>query len=410
MADTIDIIIVGCAGGRGSWFTRELAAHPGYRITGLVDTLTQGAAVVAGEYGLEGVPIHAAIEPALAQVRCDAVLVATPDAEHTVPVLQSLEAGKHVYAEKPLAISLSDCLRIIEADEKAGGRTMVGFNLRSAPFYRTMHGLLHEGRIGRPLTLQADEFYYGGRTYFRRWNRLKSVGGGLWITKACHDLDLLYWMANRLPLRVRASASLSHYKHRSEAGARCSECAIEADCPDSNLAQLAQQPEFRRRIHDIRERAGLPPTDMCLYNSDKDTFDHGVAVVDFEDELTAVYTLNVVASHTERRMRIGGTEGMIEGSLNRPEVLLWRRHADPAEPQVIPASSGDVRGGHGGGDARLLDNFASFVRGETSARIAPAEASVAVALGLAATVASETGAPVAMESVEGWGDLARSMQ
>ena len=66
-----------------------------------------------------------------------------------------------------------------------------------------------EAAVGRVLTVQADEFYDGGRGYFRRWNRLRSEGGGLWLTKASHDFDLLYWLSGRTaPLDLDVHAQL----------------------------------------------------------------------------------------------------------------------------------------------------------------------------------------------------------
>lgn len=409
--DKIQVAIIGAAGGRGSWFVQRLAEHGSFSIVGLVDTMTEAAEVMRDHLTLTDAKVYATTEQALEDGNPDAIVVATPDGEHPGPVLSALQAGKHVYVEKPLAIDLNDCLSIIEADEQAGGRTMVGFNLRYAPFYRKMREVLRSGKIGRPLTIQADEFYYGGRTYFRRWNRLKAVGGGLWITKSSHDFDLLYWMADMQPERVRADATLTHYVPRPEAGKRCGDCPIEAECPDSNLQQMRELPDFRKKIFDIRDKCGWPPRDMCLYNSDKDTFDHGVAEVRFESDITAVYTVNVVASHTERRMRIAGTDGMIEGSLLSPEVRFWKRHATPMEPEIIPATFPDTdgRGGHGGGDARLMDEFASFVRGEDVTRVEPAEASVAVALGLAATRAHETESVVSLTDVPGWTGVSRRL-
>lgn len=284
---------------------------------------------------------------------------------------------------------------------------MVGFNLRFAPFYRKMHEMIDSGALGRVLTIQADEFYYGGRTYFRRWNRLRRYGGGLWITKASHDFDLLYWMAGKLPVQLRATAALTHYTSKPEGGTRCSQCPIEASCPDSNAAALDDQPPHMRRIIEIRQKAGWPPTDFCLYNSDKDTFDHGIAQVEFEDDLFAVYTLNVVAAYTDRHLRISGTAATAEGSLESPRILAWNRHEEAREPQEISPvpTANDGLGSHGGGDKRLLDDFAAFVRGEPSAVLAPAEASVAVAMGLAATASSDSAQTQAMSGLPGWPEI-----
>ncbi len=404
-SDPIRIIVVGCGGGRGAWFTRQLARHPAYQVVALVDRLPGAARLVAEGCGLGDAPIYMEAAQALAEVPCDAVLVATPDGEHTAPVLAALALGRYVYVEKPLAITWDDCQAIVRADDEAGQRTMVGFNLRFAPLYRRAHDLVADGAIGRVLTIQADEFYYGGRTYFRRWNRLRRYSGGLWITKASHDFDLLYWLAGAAPTRVSASARLTHYTPRPEAGQRCRECPIEPQCPDSYLRDPDVQSNFRRQLDALREAAGWPPADLCLYNSDKDTFDHGIAQVEFANDALATYTVNVVAPFTDRRIRVGGSEGMLEGSLSSNDLLLWRRRAiagrhvlDPiAAPQRIPLTDAPgAAGGHGGGDDFILVDFAAFVRGQPSHAIGPAEASVAIALGLAATRASDSGQSVAV--------------
>jgi predicted dehydrogenase len=409
--EPIRIIVAGCGGGRGAWFVQQIAQHPDYHLTALVDQLPAAAQAVAEEYALAGIPIYEDTRAALGQVTTDAVLVATPDGQHTAPVLDALSAGKFVYVEKPLALTLEDCLAIVRADRAAGHHTMVGFNLRYAPLYRRAHEMIREGALGRLLTIQADEFYYGGRTYFRRWNRLRRYGGGLWITKASHDFDQLYWLAGTLPLRVSASARLTHYVPKPEAGQRCSACPIEPTCPDSHLRDMQRFSALRLRLQALREANGLPPADLCLYNSDKDTFDHGTVQVEFTGDILANYTLNVVAPFTDRRLRIGGSEATLEGALSANELSYWRRHEadDVQRAQRLPLSTGRI-GSHGGGDAFLLDDFAAFVRGQMPQPIGPAEASIAIALGLAATRSSDIEQAVNMQDLALWVDLVAELE
>jgi predicted dehydrogenase len=193
---------------------------------------------------------------------------------------------------------------------------------------------------------------------------------------------------------------------------RCSACPIEPRRPDSALPELERQPAFWKRIYDIREASGRwPARDLCLYNSDKDTFDHGIAQVASQGDITAVYTLNVVAAFTDRSLTISGTEGTIRGSLASPLIHFWRRHRETEDPENLPVreAGGQTDGGHGGGDARLLDEFAAFVRGEPSVAVAPPEASVAVAIGLAATRSSDTGRTVELAELRGWPELAAKL-
>lgn len=406
--DKIRVAVIGAAGGRARWFVQEVTKNANYELVSVVDHLKEAANLVVSHHELGNVSVFADTSEALDRVDCDAIIVATHDSAHIEPTLNALERDLFVFVEKPLSTTLMDCVAIIEADEKVGGKTMVGFNLRFAPFYRKMKQLAGDGSIGRLLTIQADEYYHGGRTYFRRWNRLKRIGGGLWITKACHDFDLLYWIAGRLPVSVDAFAELSHFVPRNEAGQRCRACSVDSTCVDSSLSDEATWSPLQRGIAEIREKNGWPARDLCLYNSDKDTFDHGIVKVRFPDGLLGVYTVNVVSPISDRRMRVSGSEGMIEGSLSVPEVALFKRDRKLLPPDRVMASYPDTAsdGGHGGGDSKLLNDFAAFIRGQTRAPVSPAEASVAVALGVAATISGETRNTVPLSSLDGWSAIA----
>ena len=409
----VRMLIIGCGSWRGAWFTGEFHSHPDYEVVGLVNTRTNVAKAVADFLGLGPVPIYTDWNEALDNVECDAALVIYPDFLHKPIMLDLLKRGKYVYLEKPMATTLRDCLEIIRADRAAGGKTMVGFNARYMPLYENLHRLIGEGYVGDVLTLQSDEFYYNGRTLMRRWNRLRAMGGGLWVTKACHDLDLQFWMAGALPKTVSAGARLTYYTPKPEAALYCRDCSIEKECPDSHLKFRAEDsyhdfPPLRRVIEDAREETGKR-ADLCLFNSDKDTFDHGTALTTFQNGAISAHTLNIVVPFTDRRMRISGTEGTLDGSMESPEYLYWKRHdgEDIKRAKRIPIADDPsmIQGGHGGADNRILNQFLGFVRGANTNVTRPAEASIAIATGVAATLASDTGKTVTLDELDGWKEL-----
>jgi len=372
-------IVVG-TGGRGTmWLVPALAARDDVELVALADVCMPRAEFAAR--GLEPAPaVYTTVAQALAGVECDAVFVTTTDAGHAEAVLPALAAGKVVFCEKPLDATLEGCRAIIEADEQKGGRTFVGLNLRYAPTYVTAKRLLDEGVVGNILTVQMDEFYDGGRTYFRRWNRLRSHGGGLWITKACHDFDLMAWLVGASPVSVAAFSDRTHYVPKAGAGTQCRACPLVATCPD-------RAPETPAEYVTVWEQHGGPPHDLCLYNSDSDTFDHGIATVRFDNATLGAYTCNVVAGFSDRRLRVSGTKGTLEGSLVTSELTLRRR--DPAATETVPV--GDTSGGHGGADGNVLENFLAFARGEAEPKCRPREASLAVRMGLAARLSCDEG-------------------
>lgn len=189
-SEIINVVVTGI-GGRGSWAAKKLRAEPGFNLVALCEKNPGKLAFFQQQEGISDLPGFANFADCLTQIDFEAVVVTTPDGHHAEIVLPALAAGKYVFVEKPLEISVEKCRAIIDADAAAGGKTWVGFNLRFAPVYVKIKELIDRGVLGKILTIQADEFYDGGRTYFRRWNRLREVGGGLWITKACHDFDLL---------------------------------------------------------------------------------------------------------------------------------------------------------------------------------------------------------------------------
>lgn len=321
------IAVVG-TGSRGAWAVGAIGACRALRLVALVDSTPARSELVAHEHKLHEVPHFEDLRTCLSEVDPHAVAVFTPDGSHADIVIPALDAGKWVFVEKPLEITVERCRAIEACDRRAGGRTFLGLNLRYAPVYVPLRELIDAGVLGRVLTIQADEFYDGGRTYFRRWNRWSSVSGGLWITKACHDFDLLYWMANAEPLTVHATAALTHYLPRAEAALYCRDCAIAADCAD-RYDRFAPPGGLTARLNDATERATGQLPDLCLYNSDKDqgAFDHGAATVHFANGVVATYTLNVVAGFTNRRMRISGTRATVDADLESGELVV--RHRDP---------------------------------------------------------------------------------
>jgi predicted dehydrogenase len=138
-------------------------------------------------------------------------------------------------------------------------------------------------------------------------------------------------------------------------------------------------------LSEVAAEHGDPRPDLCLYNSDKDTFDHGIATVEFEGGLLATYTCNVVAGFTERRIRVAGTKGLIDGKLGGKELLLTLR--DPTRVERIPLKTG---GGHGGADDVLFQDFYAFTQGTREPKVRPAEAAVVVSIGLAARHSADT--------------------
>ncbi len=118
----------------------------------------------------------------------DAVIVATREDAQARLTIEALEAGKHVYVEKPLASAAEQCRAVVEAQRAAGRFVAVGFNRRFAPAYRRARQIVADDGGARNIHYRISDDYAHG------WG--KSYAGGLRVVhEGCHVFDLLRWLA-----------------------------------------------------------------------------------------------------------------------------------------------------------------------------------------------------------------------
>jgi phthalate 4,5-cis-dihydrodiol dehydrogenase len=121
-----------------------------------------------------------------------AVIVASPNDLHCEHTLAAAGTGKHVFCEKPMALSLADCDRMIEACDRAGVKLMVGHSLRLTRPVRRLRELAQSGALGEPRFGLATYFFAGFRQRDSGlWHVDVARSGGLFFHMAIHDLDLL---------------------------------------------------------------------------------------------------------------------------------------------------------------------------------------------------------------------------
>jgi len=119
-----------------------------------------------------------------------AVLITTRHNQHADQVIEALQAGKHVFVEKPLAIHTEALNRVEEAYHKSGKTLTVGFNRRFSPFIQDAKRQL--GNAGTPLNIIAT--MNAGEIPASHWTEDMQVGGGRIIGEACHYVDLMTYL------------------------------------------------------------------------------------------------------------------------------------------------------------------------------------------------------------------------
>lgn len=149
--------------------------------------------------------VYARYEELLASPDVDAVVLVTPTSLHADQTIAALQAGKHVFVEKPLALNVPDCERVLaEAAKHPDLVAMVGFVRRFDPSYRAAQASIEAGEIGRPFIVRSQTCDQNDPDGF--FVRFAPTSGGIFMDCSVHDIDLARWMLGR-PKALRAYAT-----------------------------------------------------------------------------------------------------------------------------------------------------------------------------------------------------------
>jgi len=151
----------------------------------------------------------------LAQDDLDAVVIVTPTNTHVEIIKAAAAAGKHIFTEKPLALTLARCDEAIEAVETAAVKMMVGFMRRFDPAYLAAKRKIDAGEIGRPVMFKAvgRDPWRTSLEFARREN-----SGGLIADMGIHDFDLARWLMGSEVERVYSEGGCLVFPELAEVG------------------------------------------------------------------------------------------------------------------------------------------------------------------------------------------------
>ena len=136
---------------------------------------------------------------------CDAVVIATPNHLHVAPTLDAMAAGLHVLVEKPLATTVHDCRRLVEAGRRHDGVAWVGLEYRYMPPVARLIDEVRAGTVGTLRMVSIREHRFPFLAKVGDWNRFTANTGGTLVEKCCHHFDLMTLIVGERPLRVLAS-------------------------------------------------------------------------------------------------------------------------------------------------------------------------------------------------------------
>jgi myo-inositol 2-dehydrogenase/D-chiro-inositol 1-dehydrogenase len=187
------------AGRIGAIHAANLAAHPDARLALVVDTDRGAAERLAARHGA----LVGSEAEALADLKIDAVLIASSTDSHADLIEAAARAGKAVFTEKPIDLDRTRAEGCVAVARQCGVPLMVGFNRRFDPHFAKLEKQLRDGHIGRPeiLTITSYDPAPPPIAFVRR-------SGGLFRDMMIHDLDMACWLLGEEPIEVFAVASV----------------------------------------------------------------------------------------------------------------------------------------------------------------------------------------------------------
>jgi predicted dehydrogenase len=289
----------------------------------------------------------------------DLVMVTTVDSTHHTFITGALARGIDVVTEKPMVTEASQCRSVLDAEKKNKRNVIVTFNYRYAPKHEKIKEIISSGEIGNVTSVDFSWFLdtRHGADYFRRWHRLKSGGGSLWVHKASHHFDLINWWLSADPVEVSAYGALNVYgANGAFRSTNCRPCPHKANCPfywdmtkDARLMKLYADCEDVDRYY----------RDGCVFREDVDIYDTMSAVVKYSNGVSMNYSLNAVMPFEGYRLAVNGTKGRLEvrdyerqpWEIEKESTAFLTKNFGKHEELDMP----QIKGGHSGGDDRLRD-------------------------------------------------------
>lgn len=175
-------------------------AQPECRIVAIGSRRLESARSLAERFKLD-CPLYTEYSAFLAQPGLDIVSVCTPHHLHPSNTIEAARAGKHIFVEKPIALTLADLYAMRDAVRWAGVRTAVGFVVRWTPLAARLRQMIADGALGKVFLVDLDYWHSRRRpeTYRRR-----ATGGSALLLGGCHAIDAARFLTGADPIEVTA--------------------------------------------------------------------------------------------------------------------------------------------------------------------------------------------------------------
>jgi predicted dehydrogenase len=302
------------------------------------------------------------------------------DRDHYRQAMRALELGYDLLLEKPISPSAAECVKIAQKAKETGRVVVVCHVLRYTAFFNTIKDIIDSGELGRVISILHEEnigSYHMAHSFVRgNWSRA-AESSPIIMQKSCHDMDLLHWLTGSRAKSISSVGALNYFKPGNapaNSAERCRDCSVEKDCrysaykcyvpvrggwPASVLSLSQTEDALMKAIAD-------GPYGRCVYRAGNDVCDNQVTLIEFENNVTASFSMSAFTNRMNRNIKILCEDGEIRGD-DGPGTIVVNRFVSTGvsgyEERVIHTAR--PQSGHGGGDYTLVDEFFKLLGGQT---------------------------------------------
>ncbi|NPD88236.1 MAG: Gfo/Idh/MocA family oxidoreductase [Asgard group archaeon] len=413
----VTAIVIG-AGDRGAdvYANYALRFPDEMKVVAVAEPIEERRNLVKVKHNLKEDRCFSSWEKILAEQKlADLAIVATQDQMHAEPAILAMRKGYDVLLEKPMANTIDDCKELVEVSKETGKLLQICHVLRYAPYFSQLKSVIESGRIGDIVNISWREnvsYWHYSHSYIRgNWHN-RDESSPMILAKSCHDMDLLFWLIRSPTKKIHSFGNQTHFgRFNQPEGApdRCLDgCPVSESClyyaPRLYLdlvplihmhkkagsiseklfsslvlryPNLTQIPPFKK----VKEYTGWPISVIskdlsyegrikalqetnygkCVYAiDDHNIVDHQIVNIEFDNKVTASFTMHGFSDEEGRSFRIDGTKGTIKGDYFFSKQIISIIDVLTGKEEQIGTEKIDMA--HGGGDDVIMKVFLKSVR------------------------------------------------
>lgn len=311
----------------------------------------------------------------------DAAIIATMDRDHYGHVMQAMDCGYDILLEKPISPDPKECIAIEEKANLLGRKVTVCHVLRYTNFFMQIKKIIDSGELGKIIAIKHSENignFHMAHSFVRGNWRNDMLSSPIILQKSCHDLDILLWLTGAHCTKVAAFGSLSYFREsNAPTGStdRCLTCPAAENCRfDARkmyIPVLGQWPAdvvcLEQTEEALFEALKNGPYGRCVFRCDNNVCDHMSVLMEFDNGVTATFSLTAQTSSCHRNIHIMCEDGELIADDGKRQILVQHHVSSQADTYTERVINIRTNGsGHGGGDAGIMEDFSTSLQNETT--------------------------------------------